>query len=318
MRSLERAAPRAGWAELPAGLQFFGDVATVADAELRKLRHDWFELVTRAVQPVLWLVVFGQVLAQTRAISTGSLPYLDFLAPGVLAQSALFMAIFFGIAAIWERDLGVLHTYLVSPVSRASLVTGKALSAGLRSLTQGLVVYAVAAALGVHLRLELPAIAGVAAVIVLGSGLFATFSLIIACIVRTRERFMGIGQILTMPLFFASSAVYPLSVMPDWLKVVATVNPLTYMVDALRQLMIDNGQAADLELDPGRHRGPLGGGGPAARDRRPALPPPGAVTRRSALSRAAAAASKPPERPRGFCMPRPNRVHPSCPRLSLQ
>jgi ABC-2 type transport system permease protein len=75
----------------------------------------------------------------------------------------------------------------------------------------------------------------------MGSAAFATFSLVIACLVRTRERFMGIGQILTMPLFFASSAVYPLSIMPDWLKILAQVNPLTYQVDALRSLMLQSG-----------------------------------------------------------------------------
>jgi ABC-2 type transport system permease protein len=75
--------------------------------------------------------------------------------------------------------------------------------------------------------------------------LFATFSLIIACVVRTRERLMGIGQILTMPLFFASSAVYPISLMPDWLQLLARVNPLTYMVDSLRQLMVQGAEGAD-------------------------------------------------------------------------
>jgi len=77
-------------------------------------------------------------------------------------------------------------------------------------------------------------------IIVLGSSLFSTLSLIIACIVKTRERFMGIGQVLTMPIFFASNAIYPLSLMPDWLRVVAHVNPLTYEVDALRALMLTN------------------------------------------------------------------------------
>ncbi len=248
MKSLERVARPDVWAEpvaLPGPLQFLVDVGTIANSELRKLRHDPVELITRAAQPVLWLLVFGQVLANARAISAGDLPYLDFLAPGVLAQSALFAAIFFGMATIWERDLGVLHTYLVSPVSRAALVSGKALSAGLRSLSQAFVVYLLAFVLGVHLRLDVVSLAGVALVIVLGSALFATFSLIIACLVRSRERFMGIGQILTMPLFFASSAVYPVAIMPDWLKVVAAVNPLTYMVDALRQLMVHGGVGAD-------------------------------------------------------------------------
>jgi ABC-2 type transport system permease protein len=78
-------------------------------------------------------------------------------------------------------------------------------------------------------------------VVILGSALFATFSLIIACLVKTRERFMGIGQLLTMPLFFASNAIYPISIMPGWLQVISRVNPLTYEVDALRGLMVMGG-----------------------------------------------------------------------------
>jgi ABC-2 type transport system permease protein len=239
--SLERVAPRAASAEPIAPARFLLDAWTVAQAELRKIAHDPSEMVTRAVQPILWLVVFGQVIAQTRAIETGDVTYMDFLAPGVLAQSALFVAIFFGIAVIWERDLGVLHKYLVSPASRGALVTGKALAGGLRALVQALFVYLTAIVIGIHLRWEVPSLVGVALVVVLGAAGFATFSLIIACLVRTRERFMGIGQILTMPLFFASSAIYPVSIMPSWLQVLAHLNPLTYQVDALRALMIEGG-----------------------------------------------------------------------------
>lgn len=241
MTSLERVARPVGWAEPVAPVRYLEDGWTVAQGELRKVAHDPTELLTRAIQPVLWLVVFGQVLAQSRAIPTGDLSYMDFLAPGILAQSALFSAIFFGIAVIWERDLGVLHKYLVSPASRASLVSGKALAGGLRALVQAVVVYLASALIGVHLRLELPALVGVAVVTVTGAAGFATFSLIIACLVRTRERFMGIGQILTMPLFFASSAIYPIALMPAWLQVVAHLNPLTYQVDALRGLMVEGG-----------------------------------------------------------------------------
>ena len=238
MTSLERAGRPAVWAEPPAVIRFILDSWTIAEGEMRKLRHDPSELVTRAVQPLLWLLVFGPVIANARAIPTGNLPYMDFLAPGVLAQSALFSAIFFGIAIIWERDLGVLHKYLVSPASRGALVTGKALAGGLRSLVQAAMVYVFALVIGVHLRLDPLSLIGVGLVVVIGSAAFATFSLVIACLVRTRERFMGIGQILTMPLFFASSAIYPIDNMPDWLKVVAHVNPLTYQVDALRELMV--------------------------------------------------------------------------------
>ena len=241
MRSIERAAPPIAWAEPQPALRFLSDTLTIVDGEVRKLVHDPFELATRAIQPVLWLVVFGEVLAQTHAISTGSLPYLDFLTPGVLAQSALFIAIFYGIAVIWERDLGVVQKMLVSPAPRTALVLGKAIAGGLKGLAQAIIVYVVAFLIGVHIRVDPVAMVAVGGIVVLGSALFATFSMIVACIVRTRERFMGIGQVMTMPLFFASSAIYPVSAMPNWLQAVALVNPLTYMVDAIRGLMVVGG-----------------------------------------------------------------------------
>jgi len=223
--------------------RFAQDSAAIALMEVQKLRHDPAELVTRAVQPVLWLLVFGKVMARVRAIPTGHVPYLDFLAPGILAQSALFVSIFYGIAVIWERDLGVLHKFLASPSPRVALVSGKAASAGVRALAQAVIVYVVAAAIGVHLRWNLFALVGVILTLLLGSALFATFSLIIACLVKTRERFMGMGQVLTMPLFFASNAIYPIAVMPGWLQALARVNPLSYETDALRSLMLAEGRS---------------------------------------------------------------------------
>ena len=213
-------------------------IAAIADAEIQKLRHDPLELFTRVIQPVLWLVLFGQVFGRVQGIPTGGIRYEDYLVPGILAQSALFIAIFYGISAIWERDLGILYKYLMTPAPRWALVLGKALSAGVRGLSQAVMVYIIALLLGVHLRHDPRDLLGVAGVILVGASIFATFSLIIACIVKTRERFMGIGQVLTMPLFFASNAIYPIALMPPWLRAVATANPLTYQVDALRALML--------------------------------------------------------------------------------
>ena len=148
------------------------------------------------------------------------------------------MSIFYGIAVIWERDLGVLHKFLVSPAARTALVSGKALSAGVRALSQALIVYALAAAMGVGLRWGVMPLAGMVLAVILGAAVFATFSLIVACLVKTRERFMGIGQILTMPLFFASNAIYPIAVMPTAVRWFARINPLSYQTDILRTLML--------------------------------------------------------------------------------
>ncbi|AFM17276.1 ABC-type multidrug transport system, permease component [Mycolicibacterium chubuense NBB4] len=228
----------------PALLRFVSDTVTVADMEVRKLRHDPLELLTRAVQPLLWLVIFGNVMARTHAIPTGGVPYLDFLAPGILAQSSMFVAIFYGIAVIWERDLGVLHKFLVSPAARSALVCGKAFSAGVRALSQAVIVYAVAAAMGVGIRWGVLPLLGMVVAVVLGAAVFATFSLIVACLVKTRERFMGIGQVLTMPLFFASNAIYPIAVMPAAVRWFAQINPLSYQTDILRSLMLLSGVSA--------------------------------------------------------------------------
>ena len=122
--------------------------------------------------------------------------------------------------------------------TRGQTWMGKALSAGVRSLPQIAVIFGLAAILGVKVLWNPLTLLGLTATAVLGAALFATFSLIIACLVKTRERFMGVGQLLTMPLFFASNAIYPTAMMPRSLQIVAHLNPLTYEVDALRLLLL--------------------------------------------------------------------------------
>ncbi len=224
-------------------INFINKTFVIAELEVRKLKHDPTELLTRAAQPALWMLVFGEVFTRVRAIPTGSLSYLDFMAPGILAQSVLFVAIFYGISIIWERDLGIVHKFLASPTPRTALVLGKAFSAGVRAVSQAIIIYLLSLLLNVHLLWQPLNLIGILFVIIISAALFSTFSLIVACIVKTRERFMGIGQVLTMPLFFASNAIYPIAIMPDWLKAVAHFNPLTYEVDALRTFMISGGQS---------------------------------------------------------------------------
>jgi len=220
---------------------FIRKTMVIVELEVRKIVHDPTELVMRAVQPVLWLLLFGEVFTRTHAIPTGDMSYLDFITPGILAQSVLFIAIFGGMSVIWERDLGIIHKFLVSPTPRFALALGKSLSGAARAVTQAVIVYILALLLGVKMDWNPLALLGVLVVVILGATLFSAFSLIIAFSVRTRERFMGIGQVLTMPFFFASNAIYPVAIMPAWLQVIAHGNPLTYQVDALRALMLENG-----------------------------------------------------------------------------
>jgi ABC-2 type transport system permease protein len=220
------------WREFPSR------VATFCLVEIQKLRHDRTEIFTRAVQPVLWLLIFGETFNKLHAIPTGNIPYLDFLAPGIIAQSGLFVAIFYGIQIIWERDAGVLTKLLVTPTPRSALILGKSFAAGIRALAQVVVILILSAILGVSLSSNPLHILGAFAVVMMGSAFFACLSMTVAGVVLKRDRLMGIGQMITMPLFFASNALYPVSIMPGWLQVLSRVNPLSYEVDALRGLLI--------------------------------------------------------------------------------
>jgi ABC-2 type transport system permease protein len=228
--------------------QAIGKSWVMAEMEIRKLMHDPTELAARAIQPILWLGIFGEALSKVRAIPTGNYTYLQFITPGILTQSVVFVAIFFGLNVIWERDLGLLQKFLVTPTPRIALVWGKMISAGVRGLVQAVIVFVFALILGVSLNLSLFTVLGVIVIVLLGASFFTGLSMIIASIVKTRERFLGVGQVITLPLFFASNAIYPVSIMPGWLQFVASVNPLSYMVDGLRALVV-TGNLSTLPFD---------------------------------------------------------------------
>lgn len=249
-------APPVGLAEPPAArvsplaelARLFNRIVTLCWVEMRKIRHDRSELYTRAVQPALWLLIYGEVFTRVHAIPTpAGIPYLAYLAPGIMAQSALFIAIFYGIQIIWERDAGVLTKLMVTPTPRAALITGKAFASSVRSLVQGVVVVVIAILLGVTFTDNALKLIAAAVVLALGSAFFSCLSMTIAGVVVARDRLMGIGQAITMPLFFSSSALYPTKIMPGWLQVISKINPLSYEVEALRGLLI--GTATTLWLD---------------------------------------------------------------------
>jgi ABC-2 type transport system permease protein len=211
---------------------------TVAEMEARKIRHDSTELWTRAIQPALWLAVFGVALNTIRGIAPGGYSYIQFIAPGVLAQSVLFISIFYGITVVWEKDVGLLTKLLSSPAPRASIIVGKALAAGIRGIFEAIVIFSLTLIMGVNLRFDLVDVLSVFLVVVLFAMCFAGLSMLLASYLKAREKMMGVGQAITMPLFFASNAIYPISLMPRWLQLVSFANPLSYVVDAMRAMML--------------------------------------------------------------------------------
>jgi ABC-2 type transport system permease protein len=219
------------------------------ELELRRLRHDRTELYFRAVQPVLWIVVFGPVMGSVRGIPTpGGIPYTDFITPGVLIQSTTFLCIFYGLMMVWERDSGILKKLLVTPASRYATVIGRSMASGVRAIFQGLIIVPVALIIGVRFYPNAAYFISAFIIIFFASGGFAAISILVASFMKTRERFMGIGQAIIMPLFFASNALYPLQMMPQALQYFSAVNPMSYVVDATRGLMI-TGDLTNLLVD---------------------------------------------------------------------
>jgi len=214
-------------------------VVVIIELETIKMLKDPLEIFSRSLQPVIWLLLFGEAFSRMKAVPEAGGDYLAFLTPGILAQSITFVSIFNGLSIIWERDMGLLQKILTTPIERSALVLGKMLASTFRSLCQLAVVLGVALCLGIHLQWSLDRVLGLLGFVLLGSAFFSGFSMVIAAIVKTRERMMGIGQLVTMPLFFASSALYPISIMPAWLQVFAKANPLSYLVDGLRGLLLD-------------------------------------------------------------------------------
>ena len=226
----------------------FREMLAMIELEMRRLRHDRTEIYTRAIQPILWLGVFGTVMSRVNAIPTGGLPYIDYITPGVLLQSTIFVSVFYGLTIVWERETGILKRLLVAPASRSATVIGRSIASGVRAVVQALIIFPVAILLGVKFIASPLYLLAAFLVLFLISGGFAAISIFVASIMKTRERFMGLGQALIMPLFFASNALYPIDMMPPALQYVAVFNPLTYAVDAVRGLMI-SGDVSNLAID---------------------------------------------------------------------
>jgi ABC-2 type transport system permease protein len=224
------------------------DSLTIAEVEARKIKHDSYELWIRTIQPLLWLLIFGEVFNAVRQLAPPGYTYLQYLTPGVLAQSVLFVAIFYGITIVWERDMGLLTKLLSTPARISSVVVGKALGASIRGIFQAVVIFALALVIGVNLRFDVLDVLGVFIVIILFAMCFASLSMLLASFFKTRDRMMGIGQAITMPLFFGSNAIYPTSIMPIWLQYVSKFNPLSYVVDAMRAMLL-TGNYSSLPLD---------------------------------------------------------------------
>src|SRR5262252_465543 len=201
--------------------------------EMIRFRRDRLRAVTSLIQPLLFLLVLGTGLS---ALAKGSLPpgvsFKSFIYPGVLAMSVMFTAIFSAASIVWDREFGFLREMLVAPVSRSAIVVGKILGGATIATLQGIIMLALAGLADVPYNPVL--LLTLAAELFLLAFTLTSFGVMMAARITQFQAFMALTQMLVMPLFFLSGALYPLTGLPAWLSVLTRLDPLTYVVYPMR------------------------------------------------------------------------------------
>jgi ABC-2 type transport system permease protein len=220
--------------------------------ELLRFVSDRMRIVTALVQPLLFLFVLGSGLQQLSSASTNGVDLKTFIYPGVLCLAVMFTAMFSAASIVWDREFGFLREMLVAPVRRSSIIVGKCLGGATVASFQGVILLALAGTVGVPYAPTL--ILGVFALQLLLAFSITAFGVMVAVRIKQMQSFMGVMQMIVMPMFFLAGALFPVTNLPGWLAVLNRLDPLTYAVDPMRRLVFDHldiSASAKQALDPG-------------------------------------------------------------------
>jgi ABC-2 type transport system permease protein len=227
-------------------------IKIVWQRELIRFSSDRLRIITSLIQPILFLFVLGTGLSRLTSGGTGGVNLRTFIFPGILAMAVMFTAMFSAGSIVWDREFGFLREMLVAPVRRSSIVIGKCLGGATVASFQGIVVLALAGLVGVPYDLSL--LLPVFGLQLLLAFAITAFGVMMSARVNQMQSFMALTQMLIMPLFFLSGAMFPVSGLPKWLTVLNRIDPLTYAVDPMRRIVFDHlslSAAARAQLDPG-------------------------------------------------------------------
>ncbi len=229
----------------------FSDTYTIFWREMKRYRKSRSGVLIRLIQPAIWIIVIGNTFAGTKPLiqSVGfSGSYIEFMAPGVIMLTAIFTSIFGGVNTLWDRRYGFMNKALISPISRSSIAVGKMLAISLISALQSSLILGIALAIGVGFANYLMIIPIMLIVIAFSLG-FSGISVIVAATAKSQETFWGVINFLGMPLFMLSPALFPLELLPHWLAFVAKLNPVTYSVLLIREMMTGTAQFSSIIID---------------------------------------------------------------------
>jgi ABC-2 type transport system permease protein len=227
-------------------------IKVVWTRELIRFRSDRIRIVTALVQPLLFLFVLGSGLEQLSSASTHGVDLKTFIYPGVLCLAVMFTAMFSAASVVWDREFGFLREMMVAPVRRSAIVIGKCLGGATVASFQGVILICLAGAVDVPYEPTL--ILGVFGLQLLLAFSITAFGVMVAARIKQMQSFVGLMQMIVLPMFFLSGALFPVSNLPGWLAVLNRIDPLTYAVDPMRRLVfshLDISESARRALDPG-------------------------------------------------------------------
>jgi len=215
------------------------DTYTIFWREIKRYQKSKIGILIRFIQPAIWIIVIGNIFSGTQPLiqSVGfEGEYIEFMAPGVMILTAIFTSIFGGVNTLWDRRYGFMNKALTSPISRSAIALGKISAISLISAFQASLILGIALAIGVDFPNPIMIIPIMAVVILFSLG-FSGISVMVAATAKSQETFWGVINFLGMPLFMLSPALFPLELLPDWLATIAKLNPVTYTVLLVREMM---------------------------------------------------------------------------------
>jgi ABC-2 type transport system permease protein len=226
-------------------------IKVVWQRELIRFSRDRLRIVTSLIQPFLFLFVLGTGLSHVASAGTHGVNLKTFVFPGVLCIAVMFTAMFSAASLVWDREFGFLREMMVAPVKRSSLVLGKCFGGATVAGFQGLIVLSLAPLVGIPYGSWIPAVFLIQLALAFA---ITAFGVMVAARITQMQAFMALMQMVILPMYFLSGALYPVAGLPQWLEILNRIDPLTYAVDPIRRIIFSHlaiSDAARHSLDPG-------------------------------------------------------------------
>jgi len=214
----------------------------VAYRELLRFIQERARLFSSFGMPLIFLIIFGAGFNRIIGNLTPGVNYIQFMYPGIIAMTVLMNSVFSGLSVVWDREFGFLREVLVAPLSRGGIVLGKAAGNAAIAIVQGFILLVLAPVVGVTLTARM--VAEMLPVLIVLSLSLSGLGILVASRMRSQQGFQLVIQILIFPMIFLGGVFFPVNNVPTWLSVLSKIDPVTYGVDAIRQLFLGGSLAS--------------------------------------------------------------------------